>query len=113
MRKIFLGLLILCISNCLVFDIALASKEKVDQADSNGNVLVKRVILTGFVLTDKKIFEQIIKENKNKRLSQEQIQTIVDNVRTIYLANGYTDLVTVSYKLDKNRLVINILLLNR
>ncbi len=114
MKKIFFVLLLISVPSFLVSETALAWKaRKPKEIVEPNSVLIKRIVFSGFVLKDKDFLNGIIKKNRNKYLSQEQIQKIVDQVKISYLEAGYTGLVSVSYKLNKNQLIINILMLNR
>jgi hypothetical protein len=78
-----------------------------------GTVFIKRIVVSGFVLSDKPSFLKIIKANQKKFLSQEQIQQIMDQIKALYLEAGYSELVDISYKIEKENLLITILLLSR
>ena len=109
MRIVWLVLLLLIVPNIVWSRTAPAAQERVSQ----DSFLIKRIVLSGFVLKDKQPIQRIIKANRNKRLSQEQIQQMINDIKIIYLEAGYTGLVNFSYTIQKRTLTIHILLLDR
>ncbi len=79
-----------------------------EPAKEEAPVLVRRIVFSGLVLSDRKHLEQIIKSNQNKYLSREQIQQIIDNVKILYLEAGFAKLTRIDYKVQKNKLMINV-----
>lgn len=76
-------------------------------------VFIKNIVLSGFVVSDKRSLEKIIKANQNKRLTPEQIQQLIDDIKTVYLEAGFADLVNITYHIEKNKLLITILMSSR
>lgn len=83
---------------------------QVDQAQGTNEkpVLVRRIILSGFVLNETKKLNAIIKSYQNKHLYHQDIQQIIDQIKSLYLEAGYAQFTHVDYKLQKNRLLIDI-----
>ena len=91
-----------------------SNNELVDQISLGGvsSVLIKRIVITGVILRDKSPLERIVKSNQNKRLSQEQIHQIIDDIRVLYLGAGYAGLVDVTPSIKKHVLTIHIEMMN-
>ncbi|MBF0490113.1 MAG: hypothetical protein HQL15_05770 [Candidatus Omnitrophica bacterium] len=126
MKNIFLVLVILCIPGIAwsqtapVAEVGRAqvlvdrNNQLLEQISTNSNrVLIKRIVISGFVLKDNQRLIKMMKSNQNKRLSEDQIRQIVEDVKTLYLEAGYMGLVSVNYKIEKANLKIDILLLSR
>ena len=76
--------------------------------DQGGKVLVRQVIIDGFLLREKKKLAPVFKHYRNKRLTLEEIKGIVAAVNALYTEAGYEKLVDFYYKVDKKgRLVIH------
>ncbi len=71
-------------------------------------VLVNQVVLTGFVLNDRTQLDKIVKANRKKRLNQKQIDQIITEIKSIYLANGFAGLIEIDYKIVRRKLMIDI-----
>ena len=80
---------------------------------TDDRILIKHIVISGFVLKDKEALQKIMKDNQNKRLSQEQIDQIIEDIKTVYIEAGYGQLVNISYTLEKGKLMVSVLLLNR
>ncbi|MEI7998307.1 MAG: POTRA domain-containing protein [Candidatus Omnitrophota bacterium] len=85
--------------------------DQVQELKASTPVLIRRTVISGFVLKDKKLLDKIFKENRNKKLSQVQIQAILNKIKSIYLEAGYAGLVEIDYKIRKNILLINVVML--
>ncbi len=85
-----------------------------DQLTSDdGRVLIRHIVVSGFVLKDKQRLESLLRSYQNKRLSQQQIQDIINTLKSFYLEAGYADLVDIDYTVEKDKLSINIFLTSR
>ena len=126
MRNIFLVLCLLILSNISWSQSAPLAEVGRAQALINtnnkilsqltaddGRILIKRIVMSGFVLKDKESLRKIMKNNQNKRLFQEEIQQIINDIKIVYDEAGYAQLVDISFKIEKSNLVITVLLLNR
>ena len=77
--------------------------------ESSGQ-LIKQIEFTGFVLKDKKGLEDIVKPYKNTHVSQKDVDQILTRVKSFYLESGFAGLVSLSSKVKKTKLTIEITL---
>ena len=112
MAKIFLMILLLTAPTMVWSDtqeLVSAAKDLSQQlAKDNNRILIRSIEIKGFVLNDRKPLDQIIKSRRNKRLSQEQIQKIIEEIKTVYLEAGYGSLVNITDTIKKNKLIIEV-----
>lgn len=73
-------------------------------------ILVRKIILSGFILNNRGPLDKIIKLNRNKHLTQRDIERIIKEINGLYLENGFAGLVEIDYKISKHKLLINITL---
>lgn len=71
-------------------------------------VLVRQIILSGFVLSNRQELDKIIKPYRKKYLSDQQIKQIIQDIKNVYLENGFAGLIAIDYKFFKNNLLIAI-----
>ena len=106
MRFIILIVLILFPINAFaqnsVVDSAATSEEK--------PVLIKNILMEGFVLQDKNQFVKLFKPYRNKYLKTADMDGILHKIQGIYEQEGYQQLVSISYKVEKHRLVFTALM---
>jgi outer membrane protein assembly factor BamA len=95
---------------CLCLPIFASSRLVYSQSLSEG-VYIKRITIAGFLLRDKKPIEKMIKANQKKWLTHEHIQKMIEELKVLYVAGGYTGLVDISYTIERSRLIIKVLLL--
>jgi|CXWL01.1.fsa_nt_gi outer membrane protein assembly factor BamA len=72
---------------------------------SEGN-FVRQILLSGFILNDKKRLEKIVKPYQKKYLSKDQINQILQEMSSAYNEAGFAGLVNIRYELHKAKLVI-------
>ena len=73
-------------------------------------VLVRKIIVAGLVPQNKAKLEQIIKPYRNKRLSTQDIDRLVQSIKEYYLEAGYDGLVDMDYTVRRNQLLIHVAL---
>ena len=83
------------------------SKQMVSQHDG---ILIRNISMEGFVLEDKSQFVKLFKPYRNKYLTTDDIGEILQKIRIIYEKEGYQQLVTISYRLIKHRLIFTALM---
>ena len=98
MRKFFI------ILSMLLAIPAFAQTETNIAAQQPAAVLIRNISIEGFLLKDRKPFAQLFKYYRNKRLSQKDINGILDAIKIIYEEAGYLKLVTINYQIYKGRL---------
>lgn len=74
------------------------------------SVLIRKIVLSGYVLKSTKSLNKVIKSYQNKSLSQGQIEQIIEEIRSIYFEAGYAGLVSIDYQVVKTQLDIKIVL---
>ena len=67
--------------------------------------LVKSIVIKGFVLGDKDRFVKIFKPYRHKRLTVADMDAMLKQVQDIYEREGYKQLVSITYKVNKHLLV--------
>lgn len=100
--------LLLVLSNTACFSSKLhVKKERRVQQEQVGSY-VKQIVLSGFILNDKKKLDVIVKPYQKKYLSRDQIDQILKELSSAYLEAGFAGLVSIHYELHKNKLLISI-----
>lgn len=80
-------------------------------ADSRAQgVLVRSITIDGFVLQDKEQFTRLFKPYRNKYLTEEDTDQLLKQIQVIYEREGYQQLVSITYKLDKHHLAFSVLM---
>ena len=74
--------------------------------------LIRNIDIEGFVLQDKGQFLKLFKPYRQKHLSKSDMDTILQEIKDIYEREGYQQLVAISYKVSKNRLVFTASMIN-
>jgi hemolysin activation/secretion protein len=72
--------------------------------------LVRNISIEGFVLQDKDQFIKLFKPYRNKYLTGADMDAILRQIQVIYEREGYQQLVSITYHLDKHRLVFTALM---
>ena len=106
MRYCFL-ILLLFISLPVFAQNVLAPQTVVGQ---DKGVLVRTIVMEGFVLGEKSRFIKIFKPYRDKYLTSAQMDVILEKIRHIYEEEGYQQLVSINYKLIKHKLVFTALM---
>ena len=76
--------------------------------EGGGKVLIRQIIIDGFLLKEKEKLAPVIKRYRNKKLTADEVKEIMAAVRDLYVQSGYEKLVDFSYKIDKKgRLTIH------
>ena len=68
-------------------------------------VLVRSIVIEGFVLEDKGQFVKLFKPYRNKYLTTADMDGILQKIQVIYEKEGYQQLVSITYQVTKHRLV--------
>ena len=76
------------------------------------HTLIKSISIEGFVLQDKDQFIKLFKPFRNKYLTTSDMDAILHKIQDIYEQEGYQELVSITYKVTKHRLVYNALMTN-
>ncbi len=76
----------------------------------DGHVLVRQITVDGFLLKEKSKFAKMFKKYRNKKLSTDEVNRVVDQVRSLYVEAGYENLVLLTYQIIKGQLHIFIAL---
>jgi hemolysin activation/secretion protein len=79
-------------------------------AASVQRTLVRNIEIEGFVLGDKNQFLKIFKPYRNKYLTTADMDAILQEIQIIYERDGYQQLVSITYHVDKHRLVFTVLM---
>ena len=74
------------------------------------SILIHNIVLEGFVLEDKDQFVKLFKPYRNKYLTNDDINTILQKIQVIYEKEGYQQLVSISYQVTKHHLVYTALM---
>jgi len=106
MRASFLILLLLIPVNALAQNSSLDPTVNVTEKP----VLVKSIVMEGFVLQDKNQFVKLFKPYRNKYLTAADMDEILHKIQGIYEENGYQQLVSITYSINKHRLVYTALM---
>jgi hemolysin activation/secretion protein len=72
--------------------------------------LIKSIDMEGFVLQDKDQFVKLFKPYRNKYLTTADMDGILQQIQVIYEKEGYQQLVTITYHVDKHRLLFTALM---
>ena len=67
--------------------------------------MVKSIVLEGFKLEDKGQFVKLFKPYRNKFLTSFDISGLLEKIQAIYAEKGYQQLVTITWRLDRHRLI--------
>ena len=82
-----------------------------DQSSVQKNgTLIRSIDIEGFVLGDKNQFLRLFKPYRNKYLTAADMDVILSQVQIIYEREGYQQLVSISYQVNKHRLVFTVLM---
>lgn len=82
------------------------------QADVNDKgVLIHNITIEGFVLGDKDQFVKLFKPYRNKYLSVDKIDAILQQLKEIYEQEGYQELVSIDYHIVKRTLTFTVALI--
>ena len=73
-------------------------------------VLIRDIRMDGFVLGDRDQFTKIFKPYRNKYLTAEDMDDILQKIQIVYEREGYKELVTITYQVTKHRLVYTALM---
>ena len=85
---------------------AYAPNAGASKADSKPQgTLIRSIVLEGFVLGDKDQFVRLFKPYRNKYLTAADMDGILQKIQGIYEMDGYQQLVSITYRVDKHRLV--------
>jgi len=79
-------------------------------ADHPAGTLIRDIRLEGFVLENKDRFVRIFKPYRGKYLTVEDMDSILEKIKDIYEKEGYKELVSITYKVEKRRLVFTALM---
>jgi hemolysin activation/secretion protein len=81
------------------------------QADSQAQgVLIRNISIEGFVLQDKDQFIKLFKPFRNKYMTAPDMDGILKEIQIIYEKEGYQQLVSITYHVDKHRLIFTALM---
>jgi outer membrane protein assembly factor BamA len=69
--------------------------------EGKGRVLIRQIIIDGFLLKENQKLAPMIKRYRNKKLTPDEVKEIVAAVKKLYVEAGYEKLVDLSYKIDK------------
>ena len=72
--------------------------------------LVRNIVIEGFALQDKEQFVKIFKPYRNKYLTTSDMDAILQKIKDIYERAGYQQLVSITYQVDRHRLVFTALM---
>lgn len=78
-------------------------------SQEKGN-LIRNIVIEGFVLQDKDQFTKLFKPYRNKYLTTADMDAILKQVQVIYEREGYQQLVSITYHVDKHRLIFTALM---
>ena len=81
-------------------------------AVSAQRTLVRNIEIEGFVLGDKNQFLKMFKPFRNKYLTTADMDAILQEIQIIYEREGYQQLVSITYHVDKHRLVFTVLMIS-
>jgi hemolysin activation/secretion protein len=85
---------------------ASAPNAAVGQAVSQAQgTLIRNIVMEGFVLQDKNQFVKLFKPYRNKYLTIHDMDGILQKIQDIYEKEGYQQLVSITYHVEKHRLV--------
>jgi hemolysin activation/secretion protein len=72
--------------------------------------LIRSIEIEGFVLGDKDQFVRLFKPYRNKYLTTTDMDMILHKIQGIYEMGGYLELVSITYRVDKRRLIFTVLM---
>ena len=67
--------------------------------------LIRSIVIEGFVLGDRTQFVKLFKPYRNKYLTTTDMDVILHKIQGIYEMDGYQQMVLITYKVNKHRLV--------
>jgi hemolysin activation/secretion protein len=73
-------------------------------------VLIRHIDIEGFVLGDKNQFVKLFKPYRNKYLTSADMDAVLQKIQIIYEREGYQQLVSITYHVDRHRLVFTALM---
>jgi hemolysin activation/secretion protein len=73
---------------------------------------LKSVVIEGFTLKNSKDLERMLATYRNKYVTEDEINAIIDQVKAYYAQAGYDDLIQYSHTLKKGKLLITATLIN-
>jgi hemolysin activation/secretion protein len=74
------------------------------------STLIKNIEIEGFVLGDKAQFVKLFKPYHNKHLTAMDMDAILQQIKDIYEREGYLELVSITYQVNKHRLIFTVLM---
>jgi hemolysin activation/secretion protein len=81
-----------------------------DPAVASQGTLIKSIDIQGFVLQDKERFLRLFKPYRNKYLTTADMDGILQQIQVMYEKEGYQQLVTITYHVDKHHLLFTALM---
>jgi hemolysin activation/secretion protein len=92
---------------------ALAQNAAVGQAAFQARgTLIRDIVMEGFALQDKHQFIKLFKPYRNKYLTTLDMDGILQKIQDIYEKEGYKQLVSITYRVVKHRLVFTALMIS-
>ena len=79
-------------------------------AVEHNGTLVRSITMEGFVLEDKNQFVKLFKPYRNKYLTTADMDAILQKIQVIYEKEGYQQLVSITYQVNKHRLIFTALM---
>jgi|GEM_PF-3424733 hemolysin activation/secretion protein len=79
-------------------------------APQQQGTLISSIVIEGFVLQDKEQFTKLFKPYRNKHLTTADMDAILDQIQVIYEREGYQQLVSITYHVNKHRLIFTALM---
>jgi hypothetical protein len=73
-----------------------------------GDPFIHDVTIEGFVLGDKGQFRKMFRPYRNKNLTKDDMDALLQKIQNIYEREGYLQLVTITYQVKKHRLVYTV-----
>ena len=89
-----------------------AQASEVVNAD-NQKTLIRKITIEGFLLQNRNKFEQLFKLYRNKYLSNENIESLLNSVEVLYEEEGYQSLIAITSSIHKHHLKINASLISQ
>ncbi len=72
--------------------------------------LIREIQMQGFVLGDKNRFTKLFKPYRDKYLTTDDMNSLLQQVRLMYEREGYLELVSINYQVVKHRLIFTVLM---
>lgn len=96
----------------MFFSLQLSSSNLAQAAVHHDGVLIKVISVQGFQLGDKDQQQliQLFKPFRDKWLTRDQLDDLLQKVEFIYDSEGYQGLVAVTYNVDHHRLIFSALM---